>query len=160
MTKIKKLNILDIELAITNSLYKVDKYLVVPNVRTGLGLRHECDLLAVTSSKYATEIEIKTTKADTKKDKEKKHQHKSDKIKYLYFALPWYGEDWIEYVPDRAGIILIKKKRNGHLYGHVHREPTMNKGCRKLTDKEYMKLGHLAAMRIFNLKKKIKKLGK
>ena len=39
--------------------------LIVPNISWGLGL-HECDLLVLTSSGYATEIEIKVSKADLK----------------------------------------------------------------------------------------------
>ena len=153
-----KLKIIDIELALINSLYPIRRNTVVGNVYWGLGFNHEIDMLAVTPSGYCTEIEIKTSKADTKNDLKKKHKHESDKIKYLYFAIPDYGESWIEYIPEHAGIILIKRKRNGHLYGIVFKKPKLNKICRKLTSKEQIKLGKLAAMRIWNLKKKIKKL--
>jgi hypothetical protein len=151
-----KLKIIDIELALINSLYKVRRYFVVNNVYWGLGFEHEIDMLAVTKDGYATEIEIKTSKQDTIKDLDKKHKHYSDKIKYLYFAIPDYGESWIEFIPKHAGIILIKRKNNGHLFGETFRKASLNKGSRKLTTDEQIKLGRLAAMRIWNLKKKLK----
>lgn len=156
----KKLKILDIELALINSLYPIRRYTVVGNVYWGLGFNYEIDILAVTSLGYATEIEIKTSKADTKNDLKKKHKHKSNKIKYLYFAIPDYGESWIEYIPEHAGVILIKRKKNGHLYGEVFRKAKLNKECRKLSIKEQIKLGHLASLRVWNLKKKLKMLTK
>lgn len=155
-----KLKILDIELALVDSLYPIRRYAVVSNVFWGLGFNHEIDILAVSKSNYCTEIEIKTSKADTKNDLKKKHKHESNKIKYLYFAIPDYGESWIEYIPPHAGVILIKRKKNGHLYGDIFRKAKVNKGCRKLTTKEQIKLGKLASMRIWNLKKKLKKLSK
>jgi hypothetical protein len=157
---VRKLKILDIEVALTNSLYKITRYFVVPNVSWGLGFNHELDILAVTKDGYATEIEIKTSKQDTIKDLEKSHKHYSDKLKYLYFAIPEYGESWIEHIPKDAGVILIKRKNNGHLYGVVFRKAEANKKCRKLTIDEQIKLGRLAAMRIWKLKKKVDKLQK
>ena len=61
--------------------------LVVPNVSWGFEV-HECDLLIVTKTGYAYEVEIKRSKADLKKDIEKKHGHNS---RGVYFFLLWMG---------------------------------------------------------------------
>ena len=80
--------------------------LIVPNVSWGMAL-HECDLLVITKAGYAWEVEIKVTKADLKKDSEKWHGHRSSRIKHLFFAIPTYLQDAIEYIPERAGIITV-----------------------------------------------------
>ena len=56
--------------------------IIVPNISWGMGL-HECDLLILSRAGYATEIEIKISAADLRKDSKKKHEHLSNKIKYL-----------------------------------------------------------------------------
>ena len=61
--------------------------LIVPNASWGLGL-HECDLLVISKAGYASEVEIKVSKADLLRDREKRHGHASDRIKALWFALP------------------------------------------------------------------------
>jgi hypothetical protein len=80
--------------------------LVVPNVSWGMGL-HECDLLVITRAGYAYEVEIKISKSDLKKDREKRHCHVSSRISRLYFAIPKELENCIDYVPERAGIISV-----------------------------------------------------
>ena len=151
-----KLSEKDIILAMTNKGAPCDlgSHLVVPNVSSGLAI-HECDLLSVTNARYATEIEIKISVADTKKDKLKKHQHKSNKIKYLYFAMPHYILDKArEYVPEHAGIYSIKPYywRKQLLYKVVKERPAkVNPNHRKLTEKEYSQLQRLVAMRYFSL---------
>ena len=88
------MKIVDIEIAIMKHIC-VRKNIIVPNVSWGIQGKdfkplHECDLLSLSLSGYATEIEIKTSKADLLKDKEKEHKHKHDHIliKNLYFAVP------------------------------------------------------------------------
>jgi len=128
--------------------------LIVPNVSWGLGI-HECDLLICTKSGYCTEIEIKISAADLKKDKEKQHGHNSDKIKYLYFAIPDYlnTEEIISHIPERAGILTIRN--NGKRFVVLHeREPQRNVKATKLTTQEQYEMARLGSLRIWGLKNK------
>jgi len=158
-----KLKIADMELAITDynrGVFPTSRYIVIPNISFGLNL-HECDLLAVSKSRWATEIEIKTSKRDTRDDLKKKHGHKSNKIKHLYFALPPEAEnddEWLDLVPERAGIIIVEHWRYGTYNCRVIRKPQKNKGSRKLTKEEYEKFLKLGCVRIWSLKQKIKKM--
>lgn len=137
--------------------------LIVPNVSWGF-YSHECDLLLISKSGYATEIEIKISQADLKADLKKKHGHINNKIKYLYFALPEYLESYIEYVPEHAGIILVgeregKKYRWLCQYSYkanckIIRSP-QKQGNYKLSIEEQSHIGKLGAMRIWGLKGKI-----
>lgn len=151
-----KLSEKDIILALTQkgNPHDLSSHLVVPNVAWGLGI-HECDLLSVTKAGYATEIEIKISVADTKKDMDKKHNHESNKLKYLYFAMPEDIYDKAkEFVPKRAGIYIVKAYmwRKQMRYKVIQkRKPKVNKDHRKLTDEEYVQLQRLAAMRYFSL---------
>ena len=61
---------IDIELAVSNYLNPRTN-LIVPNVHWGMCL-HECDLLVITRSGYAWEVEIKVSRVDLIKNKEKK----------------------------------------------------------------------------------------
>ena len=149
----------DIILALTDrgKPFALRTHLVVPNVSWGFKI-HECDLLSVTNSGYATEIEIKVSVADTKKDLEKTHGHKSDKVKYLYFAMPLSIYDKAkEFVPERAGIYTIEAYNYGKTLKYrvkEKRKPTINKDHRKITEDEIVQLRRLAAMRYFSLLKR------
>ena len=86
---------IDIEIAVMKWI-GIRRNLVIPNVSWGISMKHpttykwmglhECDILSLTKSNYAMEVEIKTTKSDLLKDKEKTHGHNSNLIRYLYFA--------------------------------------------------------------------------
>ncbi len=151
-----KLSEKDIILAMTDKgkPCALGSHLVVPNVSWGFKI-HECDLLSVTNSRYATEVEIKISVADTKKDKEKTHGHKSDKVKYLYFAMPKEIYDKAkEFVPKRAGIYTVEAYywRKQLRYRVVcERKAEVNKTHRKLTEDEMDQLRRLATMRYFSL---------
>ena len=45
---------------------------IVPNVWWGWGLRHECDLVVMTKTGYAYEVEIKVSRSDLKADLKKR----------------------------------------------------------------------------------------
>jgi len=126
--------------------------LIVPNVSWGLNL-HECDLLVCSKSGYCTEVEIKISKADLIKDKEKSHGHKSNKIKYLYFAIPETLDkpEIIEHVPLVAGLLIISKTKYGFRVNE-RRLPVKNASCRALTEDEQCKMAGLGAMRVWALK--------
>ncbi len=132
--------------------------LIVPKVYWGFGPdMHECDLLMLSKAGYVTEIEIKVTRADLKKDQMKGHGHRNIRIKYLYFAIPTYLEHCIEFVPERAGIILVRPYEEGVWTPNCKRirAPQCQKQSRKASDRERYQLARLGALRIWNLKRQI-----
>ena len=147
----------EIELLVAN-LWGWRKNLIVPNISWGAGL-HECDLLILTASNWATEVEIKVSRADLKKDAGKEHGHVSDRIKFLYFAIPDHLLDCIEFIPDRAGIILITARDMQHpelgFRASLHRQAQANPTAKKWTDMQRINMGRLGCMRIWTLKKTV-----
>lgn len=158
MKKIDKIKTSEMYVALTRWLFNPSKTDVISNVSWGLKL-HECDLLSVTKSGYATEVEIKISLADLKADAKKRHHHRSNKIKYLFFAIPDYlYEKAVDYIPERAGIITIKKRcdiGSAKYTTCIKRTPQENKNCRKFTDEEIKQLRRLGAMRYWTLLKKV-----
>lgn len=155
---------LEIELAVAKYI-GIRQHLIVPNVSWGMGFAHECDLLSISSTGYATEIEIKISKTDILRDQKKRkwtwgaYSKYSDCyiqsfniIKALYFAIPESLKECILNIPERAGVLLIDD--NGLCF--EERKPTINTRARKLTDKEMIHMGRLAAMRIWTLKRKMR----
>lgn len=144
----------EIEIAMAKHLGYL-RNIIVYNVR-GV-ITHECDLLSVTPAGNATEIEIKVTKHDLINDKLKWHGHRSDKIKYLYFAIPESLLPYEEHIPARAGIFVLRRNKYYKTKFHItkYRKAETNKTARKFTAAEMVKLGHLAAMRIWVLKEKL-----
>jgi len=126
--------------------------IIVPNVSWGLNI-HECDLLVVRKSGFAIEVEIKTSAADIRADKKKRHGHRSVKIKELYFAVPYDLADNKD-IPERAGIIAVSRGESGisRLRAVIKREPKINADAHKLTEQEIAKVMHLGCMRIWRLK--------
>ena len=125
--------------------------MVVPNIFWGLGLVHECDLFVLTKTGWAYEVEIKISKSDLKKDIKKNHLHSSNLLRKLYFAIPKKLESEINLIPEHAGILVIHN--NGGVY--KIREAKLNEKAIKVTAEQKIKLGQLAAMRIWNLKSEI-----
>ena len=155
-----KIKAVDIEIAVAQ-LFNPRVNLIVPNVHWGFDV-HECDLLIVSKSGYATEVEIKVSAADLKKDADKKHGHNSPKIKNLYFAIPEPLLQYEEFIPKRAGIIVVYdhlktthtssySSRNPVYVCRIHRSPE-SVGAYKLTEKEMFAIARLGTMRIWSLK--------
>jgi hypothetical protein len=126
--------------------------IIVPNVSWGIANLHECDLLILSKSNYATEIEIKTSRQDLLADKNKKHGHFHNHIARLFFAVPENLVDLalIE-IPKRAGLYSIKL---GHDPVKI-RNCKRNSNCVEWSNCERLKLAHLGTMRILGLKQKI-----
>lgn len=153
----KKLRSIDIELAVSN-YFNPRQNLVVPNVSWGM-FGHECDLLILTKAGYAWEVEIKVTKSDLIKDKQKPHGHNDRKIKHLYFAIPDYLEPHIEHIPERAGILTIYTGDNQRKPKcRTFRKPRANQNSYKFTDKDKYQIARLGALRIWGLKRNIVRL--
>ena len=139
---------------------------VVPNVFWSF-FNHEVDLLSVTKSGYATEIEIKISKSDLKKDADKPHHHNSNMIKYFYFAVPDYLEEFaMEHIPERAGLLTVSKTKRTQCGGWYSKPSYYVKKVRhakigtvvkKWTDADMLKLNKLGTLRILGLKKKVLK---
>ena len=165
-----KFNAGEIELAVATH-FDPRQNLIVPNVAHGMGL-HECDVLILTQTGYATEVEIKISASDLKADAKKSHGHDSDMIKALYFAIPEALKDYAEHVPQRAGIIIVKRVANRYWdylkqetveagetnRCEIIRAPRLNKHAVKWTDKDRMALMRLSTLRIWSLKRKIRDL--
>lgn len=152
-----KITCADIEYVVS-AWFNWRQNLIVPNISWGLGI-HECDLLICSKVGFCTEVEIKISKADLIKDKEKSHGHNSDKIKFLYFAIPDYlnTDEIISHIPERAGILTIKNNGKRLVVSEI-KEPQRNINAIKLTEKEQYEIARLGTMRIFGMKLKIKKL--
>ena len=150
----------DIELALAYH-YNWRQNLIVPNIYYGLGFRYELDVLVVTPSGWATEIEIKVSVTDLKADQKKTHGHRSNKIKYLYFAVPEKLQaQALELIPERAGLFIIRPDLEPYEYRktEIVKPPITNKSARKITTAERIKLSELATMRIWSLKKRVYEL--
>ena len=144
MLKIKAYNI---ESAVVN-FYDPRANLIVPNVFWGM-FDHECDLLVLTKSGYAIEIEIKISAWDLKRDLKKKGHHASKKLKKLYFAIPEKLSEYSEYIPEHAGIITVDNK----FKCTISRKAKIT-GNYKFSDAERYQIARLGALRIWGLKKK------
>jgi hypothetical protein len=129
--------------------------MIVPNVHWAL-FNYELDLLLITKSGYAWEIEIKTSKQDLIRDKKKYHQHKDykNRIKYLYFAIPYSLINEIHHIPEHAGIFVIAESLSGIRYCETLREPK-TLGRYKWSEKEQLKVARLATLRCWTLKEKL-----
>lgn len=144
--------------------------IIVPNVSWGIGI-HECDVLIITKSGYAIEVEIKTSKADIKADLKKSHAHNSKKLRSLIFAIPKKLEYCIDLIPETAGIITIDRLETklpyrdnmigpmpSRLYCTMLRKAKINIHAEKLSDKDILHVAKLGVMRMWNLKEKLKGL--
>jgi len=137
---------IDIEIAVAQ-YFGYRQNLVVPNVSWGLGL-HECDLLMLSKNGYLTEVEIKTSVADLKQDLKKEHEHRSKKVKQLYFAVPSKLAKHYEYIPRRAGILVVNSKHNVYCIAKAE----INKDAQASTVEERYQMARLGALRIWGLK--------
>ena len=119
------------------------KYVIVPNVSWGM-FPYEMDLCALNHrSRYATEIEIKISRADLKRDSLKRHQHDSVAIRWLWFAMPEKLRGYEEFVMERAGIFYVSKDGKVSIFRH----PKQNKESGKWDDDMAYTLAGLGTMR-------------
>jgi len=141
-----------------HSPFYIRSHYVLPNVHWGMGFNHELDLLSITKPAFiGTEIEIKVSKSDLKRDLLKKHQHKDPRIRQLYFAGPVELEEaFFEYVPKQAGIITVFKNtkttwRSLTYQCTVRRNAKPEKYFTAFTQKEVFELLRLGNMRYWAL---------
>lgn len=163
-----KMTTLEMEIGLAEH-FNVRVNMIVPNLHWAM-FPYELDLLVLTKAGYATEVEIKISKSDLKRDKKKRHNHKDpqNRIKYLYFAIPKALLSEVEHIPDHAGIIIVRKEiqtfgrwgKNGYerfekeVYPcRIFRQPPIL-GKYKWNEKERTELARLAAMRVWTMKRK------
>lgn len=128
--------------------------IVVPNISTSF-LPYEADVVSLTPSLWATEVEIKISKADLLADFKKKRYHDSPMFRQFYYAVPLWMQDFaLEHISDRAGLIVVRKGEYDPrlLIASLHRTAKPNPRCRQLTADERLYLARLGAMRICGLK--------
>lgn len=161
--KPKPITTIEMELAISR-YFGYRQNIIVPNISWGF-MNHEADIFIVKKSGYATEVEIKRSKADLLADFKKGHNHvdRLNRIQELYYALPKnIYEKCKDLIPKNAGILTCERDDNTWTKEKIHvrtvREPVKVRGARKLTDKEKLKIATLGTMRIWTLKEKIIKL--
>ena len=145
----------DIAQAIATNVYHrwhYRKMVVVPNVSWGLGFLYEIDLLAVSESGCAHEIEIKTTRADLLRDSKKRHNHDSKRTKFLWFAGPMDMRDsFTEILDPGIGIILVNPDaRNTRAMLEIVRNARRRTDARAFTLTELYRLGRLGTMRYWS----------
>lgn len=173
----KIITVQEIELAIAK-YYGTRQHIIVPNISWGFTWGknnseyiHECDMFIIKRTGYAVEVEIKRSKTDLLNDFKKKHQHKSEKIREFFYAIPKDKVDeWSKLIPKHAGIIAYwkyeesiwdRKKRKWSdetkwvvRAGRI-RNAEINKTATKLTTEEQLKIARLGCLRIWNLKEKL-----
>jgi len=152
-----KMTTIEMEIAIMRYM-DIRKNIIVPNVSWGIVIDyktlHECDLLILSKSGYATEIEIKISKSDLKQDIKKLHKHKHNAIKKFYFAVPVHLKEFaLDNIPKHAGLIVVNEDSKVEMV----KTAEINKYAIKWKDKEKAKLLRLGCMRILGLKEKIVK---
>lgn len=148
------MNALEMEIELIK-FFNPRQNIVVTNISWGMAGLHECDILVLSASNYAAEIEIKTSKSDLLADKKKKHGHYHNHIARLYFAVPEKLVDIaLQEIPERAGLYSVTKGKAPKLIRPCKR----NTRCVEWTADERLKLAHLGTMRILGLKEKIAKL--
>lgn len=134
-----------------NSIFSFKKYYSIPNVSYGFFKDREVDLLVVSKANYLTEIEIKISLSDLKKDSEKfKFQkERSNLIKDFYYAMPEKLWDKIKDnppIPEYAGVIVVTNK-SAKL---IRKSQSYNK-AKKITDLQLMKLYRLSSFRYWSI---------
>jgi hypothetical protein len=149
--KVKDVKTIDMEIELAR-YFNPRINIIVPNVWWGMGINHECDMMVMTPSGYAYEIEIKVNKYDLIRDKDKPHGHSSRKIKRLYFAIPEELEPYIDNIPDHSGILIVRAN-NFRSVKKIRESKIINNY--KYSDGEMFALAKLGTMRIFGLKEKI-----
>jgi hypothetical protein len=124
--------------------------IIVPNVSWGM-FGYELDMCCLSAAMYASEVEIKISRADLKRDQKKQHRHdwNNNLIKYLWFAIPERMLKDIEFVPQNAGILYVTA--TGKVYRN--RPAIANAHARKWTTDQALKLARLGTLRIWPLKR-------
>ena len=156
------MNTRDIEVKLAQ-YFEWQKNVICPCIKySGQWLFHECDLLVINNNGYATEIEIKVTKADLLAERYKSHKHQNEKIKYFYFAIDGDNipKDFaLQNIPNEAGLFVLRTRKDWPMIGmngiivDKERSALARKGCLPLTTQEINAVERVLAMRYWNLRR-------
>jgi hypothetical protein len=158
----EKITAAEIELALAG-FFDWRRNFIIPNISNGFrGINYEIDIMVVTQSPYAYDIEIKVSAADLKRDRDK------DKWRYCleqhyfrksYFAMPETMSGYQDLVPAHAGVILVSYNERRYWYdAKVVREPVVDNLAKKITEAELTQLGRLTMLRMWDLKHSVHRL--
>jgi hypothetical protein len=132
------------------------RMLCVANVSFGFGLDHEADLIAVTGSGYAYEVEIKISSYDLRKDAEKGKWRRGldPRIKRFYYAVPEELVDDALKTDERFGVVKVFRHDAGSdlAYTGVVRRAKDLPGHRAVTAEEVQTLHRLNSLRYWDLR--------
>lgn len=156
---------LDMEIAVMMHV-GIRANLCVPNVSWGIHGLHECDVLALTKSGYATEYEIKVSKSDLKADMKKSHGHDHPYIVALFYVVPMKLKVFaLSIIPETSGLIVVEKLKSYNFpwreqrYSAIQeRSAVRRKNAIKWSDGDRYDLARLGTLRILGLKTKIAEL--
>lgn len=161
-----KTTCLHIEVAILREFnFRTD--LIVPGITSQMCLvPFEVDMLVLRNSGCAIGFEIKVTKADLKKDLDKKHIKNSidelgilkyfGKFKEFYYAVPSELEkEALSQIPDFVGLYVftINEYTKLNTFKKVRNSKYLSRY--QWSDKEQFEVARLGTMRIKNLKEKL-----
>jgi hypothetical protein len=158
----EKITATEIELALVN-FFDSRRNFVIPNVSWGFRrLSYEIDVMVVTQSLYAYDIEIKVSASDLKRDQDKHKWNYCLEQHYFrksYFAMPETMSQYQDLVPAHAGIFLVSYNSRRSWYdAKVVREPVTDKLAKKVSESELTQLGRLTMMRMWDLKRNVRSL--
>lgn len=107
-------------------------------------INHECDCLIINKNGYLVEYEIKISLSDLKKDLQKPHQHKDNRLRAVNFIVPCFLEKHaFEILPEHFGIWVCRD-----LYTiERKRRAKINSNASPLTDKEKLKFFRLDGLK-------------
>ena len=145
----------DIELKVAY-FFNARRNFIIPNVSFGFrSIPYEVDVMVITSSLYAYDVEIKVSASDLKRDQKKRKwqlEYKNYWRKH-YFAIPIELTACAEFIPDFAGILTVRHDDNRNLFlVSEYRPAQVNKSAKKITEKEYAALGRLCMLRLWDAK--------
>jgi hypothetical protein len=138
----------EIELAISH-YFGTRTHIIIPNLSWGM-FPYEMDLCILNNrSFYASEVEIKISKSDLKRDGKKGHNHdcNDNMIRQLWFAMPDKLENCADLVTERAGILLVSPTSRIRKI----RQAKINVVAKKWTMTDAFNLARLGTIRMWNL---------
>ena len=159
---VRRVTIQDIELAIVGKL-DPRRQLIIPNLSHALLIWGESDLVSISAAGFMSEYEIKTSVADLKRESKKRRWTNEfcrrsfhRKIKTYSVVVPEDIADRAlelmpEYPASRARLLSVKRlKHSNRLTIRTMIKAKARRQVDRVTDQERIKLGELAAMRLWN----------